>query len=194
MQELVVVKSFKKGKCYGISLNDPQKDLILRNLAQLLAGIFRPRPPADLSTSVTLYDITNTARSVAISRHYSYQTGANVFNYSNYSSPYGRVGTVLGFGNPATAPTPARTDVELVSKVAEIVPSSTTLDETNWRVITTGSYVWTSGGTVRETGLYGYFCYGDGLWTLFLLFHDAISPGVDVPAGGTVSVTYTIQL
>jgi hypothetical protein len=60
--------------------------------------------------------------------------------------------------------------------------------------VITGSYVWTAGGTVRETGLYGNLCYGDGAWTLFLLCHDAIDPGVDVPAGGTLSVTYIIQL
>jgi hypothetical protein len=193
MQELVVVKSFKKGKCYGIGLNDPEKDLVLRNLVRLIGGLFRPRPDADLTTSITLYDNTNTARSLNISINFGGGgSGANVFNYSSYLAPYGRVGTVLGFGNPATAPTPARTDHELASLVTTITPSSTTIDETNWRVTVTGSYVWTAGGTVRETGLYGNFCYGNGTWALFLLYHDAVNDVV-VPAGGTVSVTYTTQ-
>jgi hypothetical protein len=193
MQELVVVKSFKKGKCYGIGLNDPEKDLILRNLARLIGGLFRPRPDADITTSITLYDNTNTARSLNITLNFAGGISkANVFNYSSYSAPYGRVGTVLGFGNPPTAPTPTRTDYELASLVATITPSSTTIDETNWRVTVTGSYVWIAGGTVRETGLYGNFCYGDSAWALFLLFHDAVSDVV-VPEGGTVSVTYVIQ-
>ena len=194
MQELVVVKAFKKGKCYGISLNDPEKDLILRNFARLLGGILRPKPASDLTTSVTLIDNTNTSRTLNISNAGSMTTGWHVFTRCYGYAPTSVHGSLLAFGNPASPPTPARTDYELVAKVAEIVPSSTTVDETNWQVIITGSYAWADGGTVTETGLYGYFAYGDSSWARFLLFHDAISPGVSVPAGGTVSVTYTIQL
>jgi hypothetical protein len=194
MQELVVVKSFKKGKCYGIGLNDPEKDLILRNLARLLGGILRPKPASDLTTSVTLIDNTNASRTVNIANAGSMTTGWHVFTRCYAYSPTSVHGSLLAFGNPATPPTPARTDYELVSKVAEIVPSSTTVDETNWQIIITGSYAWAAGGTVTETGLYGYFAHGDSAWGRYLLFHDAISPGVNVPAGGTVSVTYTIQL
>jgi hypothetical protein len=193
MQELVVVKAFKKGKCYGIGLNDPEKDLILRNLARLLGGILRPKPASDLTTTVALIDNTNASRTLYITNTGTLTTGWHIF-IRPYTVPNSIHGSLLAFGNPASPPTPARTDYELVSKVAEIVPSSTTVDETNWQVIITGSYVWTAGGTVTETGLYGYFAYSDNAWARFLLFHDAISPGVDVPAGGTVSVTYTIQL
>jgi len=192
MKELVIVKSFKKGKCYGIGLNDPKKDLILRNLIRLMGALYRPQPAADLTTTFTAYDITNTAQSLNTSVP---STTAYLFNcvVDVAGTGYGREGTLLGFGNPATAPTPARTDTELASLVSTIVPSSTVTDETNWRVTVTGSYVWTAGGTVRETGLYGKFYNGSSTTTIaFLLYHDAVSDVV-VPAGGTVSITYTTQ-
>ena len=182
MQELAVVKSFKKGKCYGIGLNDPGKDLILQNFVTLMGGLLRPYPAAEVVTNVTLYDNTGTSRTVS-----AYQSSLTAFfNYYNG-------GVLLGFGNPASPPTPARTDYELAALVTRITPSSTTVDTTNWRVIVTGSYVWTAGGTVRETGLYGKWNDTGSTVRIFLLFHDAISPGVDVPAGATVSVTYAIQ-
>jgi hypothetical protein len=190
MQELVVVKSFKKGKCYGIGLNDPKKDLILRNLVRLIGGLYRPRPDADLTTSVTLYDTGNVARTVRTM--YSSSTEMGTFTHSNIAGAFARAGTLLGFGNPASAPTPARTDYELASLVATIVPSGTAVDETNWRVTVTGSYVWTAGGTVRETGMYAYWADTTPAWRTFLIYHDAVSDVV-VPAGGTVSVTYTTQ-
>jgi hypothetical protein len=182
MQELAVVKSFKKGKCYGIGLNDPEKDLILKNFVTLMGGLLRPYPAAPVVTNVTLYDNTNTSRSVG-----AYQSTVTAF-FNEYSG-----GVLLGFGNPASPPTPAREDYELAALVARITPSSTTVDTINWRVIVTGSYVWSAGGTVRETGFYGQWRDTGGTLRIFLLFHDAISPGVDVPAGATVSVTYAIQ-
>jgi len=185
MKELVIVKSFKKGKCYGIGLNDPKKDLIMRNFQRLLAGVLRPKPSSDTYTTVSLTDTGGVTRTPSIC------SDVSVFNRST-NAPLAVLGTMLGFGNPATAPTPARTDYELASLVSTITPSSTTSDETNWRLVVTGSYVWTAGGTVRETGMYGNFCYASATWTLFLLYHDAVSDVV-VPAGGTVSVTYTTQ-
>ena len=195
MRALVVVKSFKKGKCYGIGFNDPEKDLILRNFARMLAALFRPKPPASAALSISLTDITNTARTVKVAYHGTFTTDDGVFNYINSTGNWAFHGVELAFGNPATPPTPTRTDYELVALVARFPPSSTAVDETNWRVTVTGSYVWTDGGTVRETGMNAYWGVGgvSPLWFRFLLFHDAVSD-VSVPPGGTVSVTYTIQL
>lgn len=187
MKELAVVKAFKKGRCYGIGSSDPKNDLILRNLVRLIGGLYRPRPAADLNTSVSLTDISNQPRTV--------RTGWNVTPVcivGNSAGDYTRAGSLLGFGNPASAPTPARTDYEIDSKVAEIVPSSTTTDETNWRVIVTGSYVWVAGGTVRDAGQYGQWYDDGGTRRTFLIYYDDVADVV-VPAGGTVSVTYTTQ-
>jgi len=187
MRELVIVKSTKKGRLYGIGFNSAKDDLILRNLIRVIGGLYRPRPAADLNTSVSLTDITNVARTV--------RTGWNTTPTMITGTAGGdqtRAGSLLGFGNPAAPPTPARTDYELASKVAEIVPSGTTTDETNWRVAVTGSYVWAAGGTVRETGQYEQWYDEAGTRRTFLIYHDAVSDVV-VPAGGTVSVTYTTQ-
>jgi len=186
MKSLVVVQAFRGRKCYGIGLNDPKKDLILRNLVRLMGGIYRPKPPSETTTTVSLTDIGNVARTVYIA------LAGGCPTFLSGSVTYALSGALLGFGNPATAPTPTRTDYELSSKVAEITPSSTTTDETNWRVIVTGSYVWVSGGTVRETGQYGYYCDTGGTWRTFLNYYDAVSDVV-VPPSGTVSVTYTTQ-
>lgn len=193
LKTLVVVKSFKKGKCYGIGLSDPKKDLIMRNLVRLMGALYRPVPPLNLNQSVTLTDVSNAARTV-----YTSAGGLDTYVFNTATQGFGptyffREGVLLGFGNPASAPTPARTDYELASLVSTIIPSGTTTDETNWRVIVTGSYVWIAGGTVREAGLYGQFYYtSTGTFASFLLYHDPVSD-VPVSVSGTVSVTYATQ-
>jgi len=183
LKTLVIIKSTKGRKCYGIGLNDPKRDLILRNFVRLMQSAFKGRGSGTLITA-TLVDTGGTSRSV-----YGASTAADVLWTAVTAAV---LGTRLGFGNPASTPTPTRTDYELASLVSMIDPSAVSIDETNWRVIVTGSYVWAAGGTVREAGL--YYNGRDTSLALqsFLIYHDAVSDVV-VPAGGTVSVTYTTQ-
>lgn len=182
LKTMVKIESWKNKKCYGIGLNDPDRDLILRNFVRIMQSFFKPYPQAT-DTLVALIDITNTSRDCLMSSYTNQH-----FDYITTNT----IGTLLGFGNPASAPTPARTDYELASLVTTINPSSVTIDETNYRIIITGAYVWAAGGTVREAGMYykGQI-KASGIYT-FLWYHDATAD-VAVPAGGTVSVTYTTQ-
>jgi hypothetical protein len=180
MKSLVVVKSCKKRKCYGIGYNK-QGDLILRNFQRMLKDCFKIY--GAVNTTSAVLDLTGATKYI------SFYTGSDD---TFLAKVYTGGGTRLAFGNPATTPTPARTDYELASLVARFNPSLVQSDEVNWRVTITGSYVWTAGGTVRETGLSIAGNDTSKVALEFLIYHDAVSD-VSVPAGGTVSVTYTTQ-
>ena len=182
LKTMVKIESWKNKKCYGIGLNDPERDLILRNFVRIMQSFFKAYPISS-ETIVALIDTSNTSRDCIMSGFTNYH-----FDYNTTST----LGTLLGFGNPASAPTPARTDYELASLVTTINPSSVTIDETNYRIIITGAYVWAAGGTVREAGMYYKGQAKAGTIYTFLWYHDATAD-VAVPAGGTVSVTYTTQ-
>jgi len=181
IKELVMVKSFKKGKCYGIGYNR-DGDLILRNFQRLLAictKIF-----GDGTNSASVINLAGATKAIRV-----YSGGSDTYFYLTTS----QAGSRLAFGNPVSTPTPARTDYELASLVARFSPSSVVSDETNWRVTVTGSYVWVAGGTVRETGMSLVGNDSTAAAVEILIYHDAVTDVV-VPAGGTVSVTYVTQL
>lgn len=194
LHELCVVSSSKKGKLYGLGFNDPEHDLILVNFQRLLACLFRPKPPTGLSTTVIITDIINAARNVVFVSSNSTSEITIFANFTGGGVYDAQYGAELAFGNPATAPTPTRTDYELASLVVRFTPSGTISDEILYRVTVTGSYVWAAGGTVREAGLSEqFFDTSTGAWRKFLMCHDGVSD-VPVPVGGTVSVTYSFAL
>jgi len=183
LKPLAIVRSFMGRKCYGIGLSDPKRDLILRNFGRTLANQWYPSE--SVSPTYTIKSIDGVDRTIRML--------GSTSDVAFYSGSYQTLGSLLGFGNPATAPTPAREDYEIASKVAQINPSSAILDEVNWRITVTGSYVWVAGGTVRCAGQYWDFEDTGNIHRVFLIFYDAVSD-VIVPAGGTVSVTYKTQL
>jgi len=182
LQNLVVVKSFdRKNKCYGIGYNKGG-DLILRNFGCLLRTHFKPYSSPTIY--VTVYNMAGTPKTIR-----TMSSDSIIFQYRSYDVS----GVELGFGNPASTPTPARTDYNIDTPVAWFNPSSSTLDETLWKVIVTGSYVWVAGGTVKCAGLRITGTDGTGVAVTFLMYYDAVSDVV-VPADGTVSVTYFTQI
>ena len=181
LQNLVVVRSTKGRKCYGVGLN-VKGDLILRNFLRWTSIHFKPYGIAPPSETVL-----NTA---GVSKLITSMTALETC--CEYT-PKGTSGSKLAFGDPATTPTPARDDYSLESLVAWITPSVVQKDEVNWRTIVTGSYVWVAGGTVRETGMAIHVRDTSIDALAMLIYHDAVSD-VTVPADGTVSVTYTTQL
>ena len=174
-------EALKRGKVYGIGHST--RDIMTYLCTRLWNSLLAPLTDSGLE-SFNYLDTGGASRSLPV---YTTST-TNLFNGGGTPTS---VGTQLGFGNPATTPTPARDDYELASKVAQFDVSARIYNETLLRTTLTGSYVWVAGGTVREIGQYVQWQYG-GSYYMFLMYHDAVSDVV-VPPDGTVAVTYVTQ-
>ena len=162
---------------------EKQVDLILDQFGKWLAGLIRPVPGAATPKTVTLKDTGGTNRTVYVFGTSS--AGSQVFNGQ-------LAGTRVGVGSSNQAA--ARTDYNLISQLGSLAETNDGLWDSGAGTITfVGSVYLSAGGTVRETGFFGYWYEGTGSRYTFMLFRDVISDVV-IGAGKYAHIQYTINL
>jgi len=176
-----------------------RQKLILDNWKQILAKSLLPEytnpaytdPTADEQASVVdtggvsrgLWVIANTY--IGSGEALSYITGYNVVDFV--------IGTRIRIGTGTV--TPARADYALASEVASGVPTQTIgADYIVWAVaitLTTAQTITEAGLSIRCPVTYRV---APPTFQDILLFRDVFPTPVDVPAGGTISVTEKLAL
>jgi len=181
----------KHGKL--VDVREKESDLILDNFKDLLAVIMNPyveiiggeRINASLVNTgggvANLAVICNIA--VAAGQGHTYICADNATEF--------RYGMRIGIGTSTVSPT--RGDYTLGAWVATGTPTQTVgADYISWAV----SIVLEAAADIAEAGLVATFNIGFATtpdYFSFLLFRDTFTP-ISVPAGGTISVTYTLSL
>jgi len=93
----------------------------------------------------------------------------------------------IAVGTGTTAP--ARTDYALESKVAET--TAVTVTEIDYATVTAAaSITLTTAADITEAGFF-FYSATDAKW--FMMIRDTF-PAVSVPAGGTISITFKIEI
>jgi len=194
----------RKGRL--IAVREKESDLILDNFRDVLAALLIPEFSWSDAVGVgtvpyaryaSLVDMGGTARDVAV--YGGVNIGTNDHQYiafvalAGYDLIYaGAMGVRIRVGTSTVSPT--RGDYRLGAGVGEGIPTQTVgADYISWAV----SIVLEEAADVAEAGLSIRCYYGTvgGVfgWSHFLLFRDTFTP-ISVPAGGTISVTYTLTL
>jgi len=171
-----------------------ESDLILDNFRDVLAVLLRPYEDLapDLERRADLVDLAGTARSPAIWANTVVTSGQGLnFTGALGYGPALPTGVRIAIGTSTVAPT--RADYKLGSEVAKADPSQTVgADYISWAV----SIVLEAAKDIAEAGLGCVFQLETGVapaWKFFFLFRDTFTP-ISVPAGGTISITYTLTL
>jgi len=170
--ELKVEVRDREGRLVGV--RSKESDLILNNFKEMLAGIWAPRT------------------SVGVTRALVHDGGAAVDVNMLLTSPLfntgAESGAVIGVGTSTVAPT--RDDYKLGAPVKGGTPTLTVgADYVSWAI----SLVLDAAADIAEAGMSCVYCRADNILSWFLMFRDTFTP-ISVPAGGTISVTYTLTL
>jgi len=190
--ELKIEVRDRKGKL--IAKRKCQSDLILDNFKLMLSTLMTPYERIAVNTvrSVTLVDLTGTSRSVPIWANRTVPSGYGLNFTGCHRDPDFAIGVRIRIGTSTVSPT--RGDYKLGSEVALGTPTRTVgADYISWAV----SIVLDAAADIAEAGL-SIRCIVAGYGATpephrIMLFRDTFTP-VSVPAGGTISVTYTLTL
>jgi len=194
----------KHGKL--IETREKEGDLILDNFKEILAVLLSPYflwsdviglNITGVEEYASLVDIGGTARSVPIMGVRTVGTSddvtINFLGASGYDLIYGEAfGVLIEIGTSTVSPT--RGDYKLGAKVKMGTPTQTVgADYISWAV----SLVLDAAADIAEAGL-TLTCLREAVGAgvarhTFMLFRDTFTP-ISVPAGGTISVTYTLTL
>jgi len=186
-----------------IAMRFVRQKLILDNFKEILAAFLNPEAAFGAQgttlSRASAVDMTGLALSPAIVAHAYIPSGerlaAGLVNLASQVTSGGGdlVGVRIRIGTGTV--TPARADYTLGSEVASGVPTRTIgPDYVTWGVAIT----LVTGATITEAGM-SLFGHGYGVnneyWSPkhFLLFRDVFT-GVEVPDGGTISVTERVSL
>jgi len=186
----VQARVYVNGKLRGKSR---RRNLILDNFGNFLAVIISHHPLKSHPTA-PLVDDGGLSRTVQIGTTSPTTTGLYYF----YLTLYGNVGGYMRIGSGTTAP--ARGDYKIETPF-------TVAPESDYFEAGTGSYTAgtitisasiTAGGsgTINETGFFLRMQDKDDstIQRTYMIFHDAISPGVSFSAGDSITVEYSILL
>jgi len=181
----------KEGKL--IEVREKESDLILNNFRNMLAVLLRPfeNLASGVARFADLVDLTGTGRSIAIWGNAAVEAGDGFSFTSADVSPSWPTGVRIRIGTSTVAP--ARTDYKLGAEVAYATPSQTVGAD---YISLSASITLTAAADIAEAGLSSFYQLWLDVaaeWYEFLLFRDTFTP-ISVPAGGTISVTYTITL
>jgi len=189
-----------------IAKRQKESDLILDNFRDILAALFIPEFSwAEVTTFrakayekyAALVDMGGTARSTPVWGGYTPYTDqdrsihlAGIAGYSHL--PAGSGGVRIRIGTSTVSP--SRSDYKLGAEVASGVPTQTVgADYISWAV----SIVLATAADIAEAGMSircNYSAVGTVVaFTNFLIFRDTFT-AISVPAGGTISITYTLTL
>jgi len=176
-----------------LDVREKRSDLILDNFKDILSAMLYPRETllADTARYAALVDLGGTAFDVAILSTLAAASGQGL-NFVGVINVDFLLGVTILIGTSTVAPT--RGDYDLGARLAEGTPTQTVgADYISWAV----SIVLEAAADIAEAGLL-FTCVGTGFkappaYKGFLMFRDTFTP-VSVPAGGTISITYTLTL
>jgi len=189
--ELRIEVRDKKGKL--IAIRRCKSDLILNNFKNVLAVLLTPYVDLGLGDRKTagVTDIGGTARTLTVWANRA-NTGGYGLNFTGaHRDPSWPIGVRIRIGTSTVAPT--RDDYKLGAEVKYGSPTQTVgADYISWAI----SLVLDAAADIAEAGMSCFFQLGFAAptsWCEVLLFRDTFTP-ISVPAGGTISVTYTLTL
>jgi len=194
----------RKGRV--IAVREEESDLILDNFRDILAGLLLPEfswteavgaGVVAFDKGVGLVDIEGTTRAprtyggITVGAYDDQGVSFTALAGNDYLGA-GSMGVRIRIGTSTVAPT--RADYKLGSEVASGIPTQTVgADYISWAV----SIVLEAAADIAEAGLSILCNYSPPLGAKalghFLLFRDTFTP-ISVPAGGTISITYTLTL
>jgi len=156
-----------------------ESDLILKNFVYLVSKILSPLAVADRFDN--LVDQGGVTRRVDV-----YNDGATML--FGYRSGNASAGVQIAVGTSTVAPT--RDDYKLGAEVKRGTPTFTQYTD---KVVIAVSLVLDAAADITEAGVVCKMWAGvDSVFANFFLFRDTFT-AVSVPAGGTISVTYTLS-
>lgn len=167
-------------------------NLITDQFGTWLAGFFRT------PSSGNILQVTMAADDGADDSLCIYFDGAadnRLFNESTSSAV--SIGSQIKVGSGSTAPARDDTNIETAFGTA---PESGAFDTgtgsySAGNITVSGSITAGGAGTINETGFFGAWrVYNTDNQALYLLFHDAISPGVPFVAGQSITDEYVVAL
>jgi hypothetical protein len=162
----------------------PVTDMLMNNFGQFLSGLCTYVASSG-SVSVSMSEMASDATKTVVIYG---GTLSALFN----DTGIGALGVEVGVGSGSSV---ARTDYKLGTVLGSFASANTTpsYSTSTYQILVSGTITLASGGTVAEAGVALIFNVGGSLFT-FLIAHDAVSPTVTVPAGGTVAVNWTLQI
>jgi len=181
----------KEGKLLAVRVN--RSDLILNNFKKALATWLTPfqELAAGARKKVELVDMGGTTQTVTIWANDAISSGYGLTFTAAQRDPFYPVGARIWVGTSTVSPT--RNDYKLGADVGYATPSQTIgADYISWAA----SIVLETAADVAEAGLSCFFQLGWKVatdWRQILMFRDTFTP-ISVPAGGTISITYTLTL
>jgi len=177
-----------------IDVREKVSDLILDNFRDIIAEVLYPLITTTATgwRSAAVVDIGGTSRSLAVFSSADDRDMGEAGNFLHRSYSSFDVGVRIAIGTSTVAP--SRGDYKLGAEVARGTPTQTVgADYISWAI----SLTLTAAADIAEAGLMlRCIVAGWGVTPTFgdiLLFRDTFTP-VSVPAGGTISVTYTLTL
>jgi len=176
-----------------VDVREKEGDLILNNFKNLLAGWLSPLEALAEGSrrDVNVVTTGGTAFAAPVWANALHGSGQGLAFTSGHKSPSYWIGTKIRVGTSTVAPT--RDDYKLGAEVASAAPSQTVgADYISWAasmVLETAADVAEAGMSVRVQAK--FLVALDSYPTL--IFRDTFA-AISVPAGGTISVTYTLTL
>jgi len=176
-----------------VAVRKQVNDIILNNFKDVLAELLYPMTTVTAGSyrTAAIVVVGGTARDIAIFSSVLSASGEG-HNFIGVDSVAYDFGVVIEIGTGTVEPT--RDDYKLASLVKYATPTQTVgADYISWAV----SIVLDTAADIAEAGL-SIRCVVGGYGATpvpdrFMLFRDTFTP-VSVPAGGTISVTYTLTL
>jgi len=181
----------RRGKLVGI--REEESDLILDNFRDILAAMMLPQEnlAEGANRVASTVDDAGVARNLPVWANSTISSGQGLSFTGAHQSPSWPIGVLILIGTSTVAP--SRGDYKLGAKVAEGKPTQTVgADYISWAV----SIVLEAAADIAEAGLLSYYQLSFATAIFYprvLLFRDTFTP-ISVPAGGTISVTYTLTL
>jgi len=181
----------KDGKL--VDIRRKESDLILDNFRDVLAVLLRPfeNLPYGVTRAAGLVSVEGSAFNIPIWSNEDNPPGQGLTFTGASREPLWGGGVWIVIGTSTV--TPSRGDYKLGAFVARAEPSQTIgADYVSWAA----SFVLETAADIAEAGLSCNFqsaFLATTSWPEFLLFRDTFTP-ISVPAGGTISVTYTLTL
>ena len=162
-----------------------QGDMGTNNLGRFLQALFTPKAKG-ATLAVTLYDTSNTARSISITNYHTY----SMFNNTNYADLPVRI--KCGTSNTP----PSKTDYNLKGTIIGDTLASASWTDGRDSVDVVASFSWTEDKTVYEMGLFMTMCYSTASpYTCEIMLDRTVFPdGITVPAGKTLILIYRIVI
>jgi len=176
-----------------VDVREKESDLILNNFKEILAALFRPQEmiAVGVTRTASIVDWGGTALNIPIWANDVNASGQGLCFTGAHRSPELEIGGWIWVGTSTVAPT--RNDYKIGASVARGRATQTVgADYISWAV----SITLETAADIAEAVMTCVFqIYFKATTTVreVALFRDTFTP-VSVPAGGTISVTYTLTL